>query len=53
MPALLSFLIAALIAYVVWWVIGLFIKGVSHTIIGFIIGLMLLVYGLRLFGVAL
>jgi hypothetical protein len=48
--ALISLLIAALILYVVWYVVGLFLSGVPHQIIGIILGLILLMYGLKVFG---
>lgn len=49
--ALITFLIVALIAYLVWWIIGKFVSGTPHQIIGIVIALVLLLYALRLFGV--
>jgi hypothetical protein len=48
---LLSLLIAALVLYVIYYVVGMFIKGQAHNIIGLILGLVFLVYALRAFHV--
>lgn len=48
---LIVFCIVALIAYLVWMIIGKFIGGVPHQIIGIIIALVLLLYALRIFRV--
>lgn len=48
---LIMFLVVALVAFVVWWIIGSFITGKPHQIIGVIFGLILLLYALRLFGI--
>lgn len=51
--ALITLLIIVLVAYLVWYLVGLFITGTPHQIIGIIIGLIVLVYALKLFGIAL
>jgi hypothetical protein len=51
--ALITLLIVALVVFLVWWIIGKFITGTPHQIIGIILGLILLLYALRLFNVAL
>jgi hypothetical protein len=51
--ALITLLIVALVMFLVWWIIGKFITGTPHQIIGIILGLILLLYALRLFNVAL
>jgi len=48
--AIITLLILALILYLVWYVIGMFIKGQPHQIIGIILGLILLLYALNLLG---
>lgn len=50
---LITLLIVVLIAYLVWWCVGLFIQGKPHQVIGIIIGLVVLLYALKLFGVRL
>lgn len=45
---LIYLLIAALILYIIWYLVGLFISGTPHKIIGLILGLILLLYALRL-----
>lgn len=50
--ALLTFLVVALIVYLVWYLIGLFIQGTPHQVIGIILGVILLIYALKLFGLA-
>ena len=52
--SLITLLIVALVLYVIYYLAGLFIKdGNVMKIIGIILGLVLLIYGLRLFHVAL
>lgn len=47
---LITFLIAILIALVVFWAVGLFITDARiHKVIGVILGLIVLLYGLKLF----
>ncbi len=48
--SLITFLIVALILLVIWSIVGQFITGRPHQIIGWILGLILLLYALRLFG---
>lgn len=50
---LLSLLVIALVLYVVYVLVGMFIQGMPLQIIGIILGLLLLLYALRLFNVAL
>lgn len=47
--ALIYLLVAALILYVVWYLVGLFVTGTPHKIIDIILGLILLLYALTLF----
>lgn len=44
---LISLLIAALVLYVIFYLVGLFIKGQPLKIIGIILGLVFLLYALR------
>jgi len=53
LTSLVTLLIVALVLYVVYFVVGMFIQGRPLQIIGIILGLLLLLYGLRLFNVAL
>ncbi len=52
---LITLLVVALVAWIVWkYVLGAFIKDAQvMNVIGIIIGLILLLYALRLFGIAL
>lgn len=49
--SLIILLILALILYLVWWIVGKFITGVPHQIIGAVLGLILLLYALKLLGI--
>lgn len=51
--ALITLLIVALVLLVIYFVVGMFITGRPLQIIGIILGLILLLYGLKLFNVAL
>jgi hypothetical protein len=44
-----SLLIAALVLYLIYYLVGMFIKGQPLKIIGIILGLVFLVYALRAF----
>lgn len=46
---LISLLIAGLVLYVIYYVVGMFIKGQMLNIIGIILGLVFLLYVLRAF----
>lgn len=48
---LISLLIAGLILYVIYYVVGMFIKGQPLKIIGIILGLVFLLYALRVFNI--
>ncbi|MDR3405861.1 MAG: hypothetical protein P4L99_25470 [Chthoniobacter sp.] len=48
---LITLLIAGLILYVIYYVVGMFIKGQPLKIIGIILGLVFLLYALRAFNV--
>ena len=48
---LISLLIAGLVLYVIYYVVGMFIKGQLLNIIGIILGLVFLLYALRTFNV--
>lgn len=48
---LISLLIVALVLYVIYYVVGMFIKGQPLSIIGIILGLVFLLYALRAFHV--
>ncbi len=48
--SLIILLILALVLYLVWWLVGKFMSGTPHQIVGIILGLILLLYALRLFG---
>lgn len=50
--SLISLLVVALVLLVIWWVVGMFITGRPHQIIGIILGLILLLYALNIFGIA-
>ncbi len=50
-PALIYLLIAALVLWLIYFLVGKFITGVPLQIIGIILGLILLLYALNLFGV--
>ncbi len=48
---LITVLVAALVAYIIFYVVGLFIKdGTVMKIIGIVLGLLLLLYALNQFG---
>ena len=47
---LISLLITGLVLYVIYYVVGMFIKGQPLKIIGIILGLIFLLYALRSFG---
>lgn len=49
--SLIMLLIIALVLYLVWYLVGLFITGTPHQVIGIILGLVLLLYALKLFGI--
>jgi hypothetical protein len=51
--ALITLLIVALVLLVIYYLVGLFIKGTPLTIIAIILGLVLLVYALRVFNIGL
>ena len=51
--ALITFLIFALVIYLVYYVAGLFFSGLPLQIVGIILGLIVLLKGLGIFGVAL
>lgn len=48
---LISLLIAGLILYVIYYVVGMFIKGQPLKIIGIILGLVFLLYALRVLNI--
>ena len=48
---LITLLIAGLILYVIFYIVGLFIKGQPLNIIGIILGLVFLLYALRAFNI--
>lgn len=51
---LITLLIAVLVGLIVWYVIGLFIAdGRIRQVLGLIIGLLILLYALRLFNIGL
>ena len=50
-PTLLSILVAALVLFVLFHVVRMFIKGMVLTIIGLILGLIFLIHTLRAFGI--
>jgi len=49
--SLIVLLIIALILYLIWWIVGKFISGTPHQIIGIVLGLILLLYALKMFGI--
>lgn len=53
LTSLLTLLIVALVLVLIYYVVGMFITGKPLQIIGIILGLVLLIYALRLFGVAI
>jgi hypothetical protein len=46
---LITLLIAGLVLYVIYYIVGMFIKGQPLKIIGIILGLIFLLYALRTF----
>jgi len=48
---LITLLIAGLVLYVIYYIVGMFIKGQPLKIIGIILGLVFLLYALRAFNV--
>lgn len=48
---LISLLITGLVLYVIFYIVGMFIKGQLLNIIGIILGLVFLLYALRAFHV--
>jgi uncharacterized membrane protein len=53
LTSLISLLIVALVLWIIYFIVGKFIQGTPLQIVGIILGLILLLYGLRIFGVAL
>ncbi len=51
--ALIYLLIAALVLWIVYFLVGKFVQGTPLQIVGIILGLILLLYALNLFGVLL
>lgn len=52
--SLITLLVVALVLWLIWYLAGIFIKdGTAMKIIGIILGLILLLYALRLFHIAL
>jgi hypothetical protein len=49
--SLISLLIAGLVLYLIYYVVGMFIKGSPLKIIGIILGLVFLLYALRAFNI--
>jgi hypothetical protein len=47
---IITLLVLGLILYLVWYVVGLFIKGQPHQVIGIILGLIFLLYALYALG---
>jgi hypothetical protein len=47
----ISLLIAGLVLYVIYYVVGMFIKGQLLNIIGLVLGLLFLLYALRAFNI--
>lgn len=47
--AIIKFLVVVLLGLLVWYCVGLFIKGIIHTVIGIIIGVIVLFTALELF----
>jgi hypothetical protein len=47
--SLISLLIAGLVLYLIYYIVGMFIKGQPLKIIGIILGLVFLLYALRAF----
>ena len=52
LTALISLCIVALVLYLIYFLIGKFVQGTALQILGIILALILVVYALRLFGVA-
>ena len=48
---LISLLIGGLVLYVIYYVVGMFIKGQLLNIIGIVLGLLFLLYALRAFNI--
>lgn len=48
---IISLLIAGLVLYIIYYVVGMFIKGRPLSIIGLVLGLIFLLYALRTLGV--
>ena len=51
LSSLISLLVAGLVLYIIYFVVGMFIKGRPLNIIGIILGLVFLLYALRAFHV--
>ena len=49
---LITLLIAGLVLYVIYYIVGMFIKGQPLKLIGIILGLVFLLYALRAFNIA-
>lgn len=45
--SLVTLLIVALVLYIIWYLVGLFVKGVPHQVIGLILGIIFLLYALK------
>ncbi len=52
MEPIIAILIVFMILLVIYWCVGKFIQGFPHTVIGIILGIILLVYALKRLGVS-
>lgn len=52
LTSLITLLVVALVLAIIYYVVGMFLHGTPLTIVGIILGLVLLLYALRLFNVA-
>lgn len=50
LTSLITLLVLALVLWLVYYIVGMFIKGQPLTIIGIILGLILLIFALKQFG---
>jgi hypothetical protein len=50
---LIYLLIAGLVLFIIYYLVGLFMPGTPQKIVGIILGLVLLLYALKLFNVVL
>ena len=50
LSAIITFLVLALVLYLVWWILGKFLPPTPHQIVGVILGIVLLIAAVQRLG---